>query len=297
MRTNPNSTNLKRVARSIVTWGAIYIVMVGLGALMQIRASDWYIHFQPRFQLYDYPPWLAVLLALLPALPFLSGLTMTGLLYALWRRQAQPIHLLAAFTAMPVFWVLWLGQIDVVPLLGLSLLPWGIPLVLLKPQVGVWYLWAWWRARPNKWKIATGTLMFLALTMVIWGPWPFVIRPPATIDLPTNLSLWHVGWPLGALAVLGALIDPDPDRAMALGALAAPYLQGASYLVLLPALARLRGWRLAGVWLTTWTSLLVIPLGDRVRPLAILFPLSLWLALYFTDLRSRAMSVSKTKVS
>ena len=276
-----------RAVQPILLWSAIYFFMVGVSVFLPIRAPDWYLYFLPRQNIYDYPPWLSVLLALIPALPFLSGLTLTGLFYALWRRRARPLHILAAFTTMPVYWVLWQGQVDVVPLLGLLSLPWGIPLVLLKPQVAVWPLWTWWRAHSNKWLIATGTLAFLGLTMIIWGPWPLVIRPPVTIDAPYNLSLWRVWWPLGVLAVMGALLEKDPDRAMALGALAAPYLQGASYFMLVPTLARLRGRALGLVWLTSWASLLVNAFGDAVRPVGALFPIAVWVALFWSARQTR----------
>ena len=128
-------------------------VMVAVGTLIYVPGSDWVHHWQPRYEINSYPPWILWLLALLPDLPFLSGLTLTILLYTLWRRKANKWHILAAFSAMPLFWTLWLGQIDAIPLLGLALLPWGIPLVLLKPQVAVWYTWAWWRQRSDRWLI------------------------------------------------------------------------------------------------------------------------------------------------
>ena len=70
---------------------------------------------------------------------------------------------------------------------------------------------------------------------------------------------------------------------MALGALAAPYIQGASYIVLLPAMTRLKGWTLGFAWLMSWISLLAIPFGDSTRPLAMLFPITLWALLFWQE--------------
>lgn len=284
---NASWVGIQRTTRPLLAWSAIYFFMVGVSVFLPISAPDWNFYFLPRRNIYDYPPWLAIVLALIPALPFLSGLTLTGLLYALWRRQARPIHILAAFTAMPLYGVLWQGQVDSVPMLGLMGLPWGIPLVLLKPQVAAWYLWAWWRTRADKWIIATGTLAFLGLTLLIWGPWPVVIRPPETISAPYNLSLWRTWWPLGALALIGGLLESDPDRAMALGALGVPYVQGANYFLLVPILARLRGRALGLVWLASWAYLPAVFLGDSARPLAALFPIAVWLALFWSARQSR----------
>ena len=286
---------LWRIARASMAWLAIYAVMVGISTFLPVPASDWYYHWLPRYKLYDYPPWAHVLLFFLPSLPFLSGLTLTATLFVLWRRQARWMHLLAVFTAMPLYWTLWLGQVDAVPLLGLTFLPWGIPLALLKPQVAIWFTWAWWRKRPDKWWIALGGVAFLVLTFLIWGWWPGKMGVPETAGSVYNLSLWSVWWPLGLIALLGALIEPDPDRAMALGALAAPYIQGCSYLVLLPALTRLNGWLLGFVWITTWSSVLMLAWGDAARPLAALFPLTLWAALAWQEYRhSHTVSPSGT---
>jgi len=284
---------LWRIARASLAWLAIYALMVGLGAVLPVPASDWYHHFLPRKV--DYPPLVLVLLALLPSVPFLSGLTLTALLAALWKRHARPVHILAAFTTMPLFWTLWLGQLDAVPMLGLAFLPWGIPLVLVKPHVAVWYVWAWWRQQPHKWKIVLGVAAFVALTFVIWGWW--VPRTSALANTTTvyNVSLWKVWPPLGIVAMLAALLERDPDRAMALGALGVPYLQGVSYLVLVPALARLSGWLLLLVWLASWAALAALAWGDAARPLAALFPLTLWAVLAWQEYRhSHTMSPSGT---
>lgn len=282
----PTKDQVWRIARIVLVWAAIYAFTVVVGALLPIPGVDWY-HAFARHTV-NYPPLILVLLAFLPSLPFLSGLTLTALLAALWRRKARPVHLIAAFTSMQLFWTLWLGQVDAVPALGLTMLPWGIPLVIMKPHVAVWYTWSWWRSRPDKWKIALATALLFAVMFLIWGWWP--ARVPASADASTvyNISLWRLWWPLGAAAMIAALLERDPDRAMALGALGVPYVQGANYLVLIPALTRLKGWSLLVVWLTTWASLLTLVLHDAARPLALAFPITLWFALWWQERRARS---------
>lgn len=268
-----------RKVRIVILWILIYFLMVGVGAILQVPGSDWYTHWEPRFEINAYPPWVEWLLFLLPSLPFLTGLTLTAVGLSLYLRKAHPWHYIAVYSSMPLFWTLWLGQIDAVPLLGIALLPWGIPLVMMKPQVGFWYVWAWWKMHKDRVWIVLGVLAFLILTLIIWGWWPARFTLPVPFDSAYDLSGWRISVVLGLVALLGAILENDPDRSMALGALAAPYLQGASYIVLLPALTRLRGWKLLIAWLTSWASLLVLFLGDEVRPIAIIFPITLWILL------------------
>lgn len=281
----PSRQQATKAATTLAAWLGIYAVMVVVGHFLPVPASDWYVHYLPRYRMTDYPPFVHVLLAFLPSLPYLSSLTLTALLFCLWRRQARPVQVLAAFTAMPLFWVLWLGQVDAVPMLGLALLPWGIPLVMIKPQVGVWYVWAWWRGQPRKWHIAVAVGAFIALSFLVWGVWPLKMTPPPNLTNAYNLSLWRLAWPLGLLAVAGALLERDPDRALALGSLGTPYLQGTGYILLLPVLARLHGWQLALAWLTSWAAVLTLVWGESARALGALFPLTVWGLLFWNARR------------
>ena len=267
----------------ILIWIFVYFIMVFLGYLIDVPGSDWYHHWEPRYEIDSYPPWVNILLDMLPGLPFLSGLTLTIMLFVLWRRKANIWHFLAVFTSMPLYWTLWLGQVDAVPILGLALLPWGIPLVLLKPQVAIWYAWVWWKKRPDKWVIALGWALFVLLTFVIWGFWPLNFSNPAAFRTVYDLSLWQFHWLFGVIVIAGALLESDPERAMALGALGALYIQGASYIVLLPTLTRFSGMSLLIIWLTTWAGAASIFLGDSARPLATLFPISIWISLFLRE--------------
>ena len=100
------------------------------------------------------------------------------------------------------------------------------------------------------------------------------VYPTGFFQTVYDLSIWRIHWSFGLIALIGALLETDPDRAMALGALAAPYLQGYSYIVLLPVMTRLSGWTLIFVWLTSWAGVwlffLAIPLD--CLPFFSLFP-------------------------
>ena len=285
----PFMLKLWKWVRVLAPWVAIYALMVGLAYLAPVEGSDWVHHFKPRNMVFI--PWTEILSIILPDLPFLTGLTLTALAYCMWSRKATAWQMLAAFCALPLFWCVWLGQVDAIPMLGLALLPWGIPLALVKPQATVWYLWVWWRKRKDRWVIVLGTLAFLGLSLVIWGWWPGERKElPLTFFSSYNLSVWRIHWTLGIIFVIGALFETDPERAMALGILASPYVQGNSFFILLPLLTRLKGWPLLAVWVTSWLGVLALFFGDDVRLLAMLFPLSLWLALFLIERKQRKPS-------
>jgi hypothetical protein len=236
----------------------------------------------------DYPPWITILVLPVRSLAIANALTLTALAFALWRSNAKPIHYLLAFTSMPLYANLWLGQYEFIPLLGLTLLPWGLPLAVTKPQVAFWGVAAWWLRQPNKWKIAIAVIGGVLLSFLVYGWWPARLQSPTTLNTFYNLSAWYWGGPLiGLIAVAATLAvmlkTRDVDQAMALGALATPYIQNHSYLLLLPAFARLSGWRLIGVWLMSWGGVVSIFLGDAARVLALLFPLAIWAALHWNS--------------
>jgi hypothetical protein len=273
----------RRLALILAGWAGVFVVAYIAMQFVNVPAADWY-HDYADFanrQYLVYPPWIAIVMWPVRSLAAQNALTLTVLAYALWRYQARPIHYLLAFTAMPVYWNLWLGQNDYIPLLGMFWLPWGLPLVALKPQMAIWGALAWWLRRTDRWRVAAAVAGAGALSLVIYGWWPGRMRLPVTYFTGYNLSAWRWGGIAGGvLAVAAALYvtfrQRDIDASMALGSLAAPYVQGNSYLLLLPAFARLSGWRLVSAWLASWSGVVALLLGDAGRPLIAVFPVAMW---------------------
>src|SRR5262245_3433460 len=276
-------------------WAVVFVVAYVAMHFVSVPAADWY-HDYADFanrQYLVYPPWIAIVMWPVRSLFTQNALTLTILAYALWRYKARPIHYALAFTAMPVYWNLWLGQTDYIPLLGMVWLPLGLPLVALKPQTAIWGAFAWWLRRNDRWLIAALAAGGLALSLLIYGLWPLHLSLPVTYYTGYNLSAWRWGgWVGGGLAVIAALWatfrQRDIDASMALGALAAPYVQGNSYLLLLPAFARLSGWPLWLAWLASWSGVIALVLGDAGRPLIAVFPVAMWALLTWCAQRSAA---------
>jgi hypothetical protein len=280
--------NLERFGRwrrlvGLIAWVSLFGLFYVLMLFVPTPGADFH---PPDSPFIDYPPWITILVLPVRSMAIAKALTFTALAFSLWRSSAKPLHYLLAFTSMPLYGNLWLSQYEFIPLFGLTLLPWGLPLAITKPQVAAWGVMAWWLRQPNKLKIAVAVIGGVLLSFLIYGWWPSRLQTPTTIDTIYNLSAWYWGGPLmGLIAVVAAfavtLKTRDMDQAMALGALATPYIQDHSYLLLLPALVRLSGWRLFGVWLTTWFGIAAILFDDRFRVLELLFPVSLWAALYW----------------
>jgi hypothetical protein len=279
----------RRLALILAGWAGVFVVAYIAMLFVKVPGVDWYDFFATH-RYPDFPPWIVILMWPIQSLTTQNALTLTVLAYALWRYQAKPIHYALAFTAMPVYWNLWLGQIDYIPLLGMIWLPWGLPLAAAKPQVAIWGALAWWLRRTDRWKIAAFVIAGFVLSLLVYGWWPLHLTLPVTYYTAYNLSAWRWGGVVaGVLAVAGALFvtfrQRDIDASMALGALASPYVQGNSYLLLLPAFARLSGWRLLLAWLASWSGVAALLLGDAGRPLIAVFPVTMWALLTWGAIR------------
>jgi hypothetical protein len=273
----------RRSAIQFFGWLTLFGLALVMMSFLPTPGADFH---PPDAPFIDYPPWITLLVFSVRSVAIANALTLTALAFALWRYNAKPIHYLLAFTSMPLYANLWLSQYEFIPLFGIILLPWSLPLAITKPQVAAWGVLAWWLRQPSKWKIAGAVMLGVLLSFLVYGWWPSRLQTPTTLHTYYNLSAWYWGGTIaGVIAVIAALWvacrTRDVDQAMALGALATPYIQSHSYLLLLPALARLSGWRLILVWLTSWSGLATLVGGDAWRGLALLFPLSTWAALFW----------------
>ena len=269
-----------------------WVVIFGLAYCMMLFAPTPGVDFHASERPFiDYPPWINLIVLPVRSLTVANALTLTVLAFALWRSKAKPIHYFLAFLSLPLYWNLWLGQYEFIPLLGMACLPWGLALALTKPQVALWGVAAWWSGQRGKWKIAAAVIGGAISSLIIYGWWPTRLLPPTTLHTFYNLSTWYwggdvVGLAAVAIALFAAFKTQDIDQSMALGALATPYIQGHSYLLLVPAFARLSGLPLLLVWLASWLGVATLLWGDGSRILMLLFPISMWAALFWTGKHS-----------
>lgn len=232
----------------------------------------------------------------------LEGVTLAGLLLL---RYALPVRLIEGITKRNRRWwiaMLLLGIVTVLaaviigavqgqhyhfanstelgqqPIVGLAmavLLPWIMPLILLRPQLAGFAL----LARRN-WFIVGA--VWLALSIVIWGWWPpnllLKVAPELKVAQPQNVSLF----PWSIVFVLPMLwwSQKDPDMLMAAGSFIAPSVIPYYYMVLMPSLARLPVKYAMLCWASSFLPLTANYFGPAWWLTGNVFPLMIWLGLW-----------------
>ena len=183
-------------------------------------------------------------------------------------------------------WVILMGNLDGLVLLGLLLLPWGAPLALMKPQVAAFALLA------KKNTIIAG-IIWGVISLLIWGLWPLnflmVLNPSWKVEWVQDISIF----PWGILLALPLLWlgRGDEDLLMAAGSLATPHLFPYHFILLMPSLARMKRPWLIATWLISWTPLLANWLGPLAWHFGNLMSIFFWCGIYF----SRKMPVLEQK--
>lgn len=298
-------------------WGALLAIIVG-ALLFVVPLShigflgmDWLVYFtsEPFGSVVQrfipvYPPWvMPYILRPLTSLPPYTGLailnaitlsTLTVLTFR-YARYAYPRSRRTAISGVlfviltPLPWmVFWLGQVDAMTLLGLVTLPFGMPLLLAKLNIGIWA--ALNSRRDILWAAALGIG-----SLIIWGFWPLTSLQATTPADPGNPHPILMGWQTTGIiyALLGVLMllftNRDPLRLIAAGTFISPYIMPYHYVVLLPALGRVSFRKQLVLW--AFSFLFILPIGIstlETKVIAMLFPLLVWL-LTAPDLRPSAL--------
>jgi hypothetical protein len=213
----------------------------------------------------------------------INGLTLSIVAVATFREKPGRWAYLAVVLAtlnVPMALLLWNSQIDSLNLLGYLILPWGIPLLLIKPTLGIWVL----LARRN-WFIV-GCILF-ALSLLIWGWWPANLIDLHVISdyvdsiyspTPAAMGWYKLGWPIGVLGLFLMLFTnrKDPMQLMAAGSFLMPHIFPYHFVMLLPTLGRFTGAKQITLWLTSWTLALPFALWQQGAWLGYVFPLIVW---------------------
>lgn len=271
-------------------WRAGLMILLGalaLGLLLYrvpLLGYDWYVVFQPGGgAAFWYPGWTKLFASPLAALPwrwglaFSNGLTVAGVAIATLREGRDRWGYLGAVMAVlsfPVMILIWDGNVDGWAMLGYVLLPWGVPLLLIKPTIGTFALLA-----RRSWFIAGA--VFAVLSVVIWGWWPAqAIGLHVVGDYKHTAALgWYVlGWPIGLAGLVMLLLSnrKDPLQLMAAGSFAMPYVFPYHFILLLPALGRVKFLRQEILWVISWTLLIPFAFGSEWSWVGYGFPLTVW---------------------
>jgi hypothetical protein len=225
----------------------------------------------------------------------MNGLTLSSVSVLAYRygRHTYPDTRAPAILAVifallnPIPWMLlWLGQIEAIVTVGVTVLPIGIPLLFAKPHMGLW------AALGSRRDVACMILLLL-ISLGIWGLWPrSVLAHVFTHRIPHPISMgWRVIHPaVGLLGILLLLMTTrDPLRLIAAGTLISPFVMPYHYYILLPALGRTHGYRQLALWLISWTTIGAVGIQTvATKAVAATFPVLVWVLLA-TELRPSAI--------
>lgn len=261
------------------------LALAPLMARLPLVGWDWYYWFTVPGKIFFYPPWTPILLSPLTALPWrggfavLAGITLMTVGVAVMKaafKFGRASRLGAAALALlspPALWDMWVGNIEGLVLLGLVAAPPGMILALVKPNLTLWAGLA--NRQRFGWSAAAGIV-----SLLVWGWWlPDMFSDNERLFNNIVTTGWGVlGWHVAALgAILLLFSRPDWLNLMAAGFLLSPYLVPNHFLLLLPALGRVRGGRRIVLWLSGWVSVLGIGISaGGWRHLVLGFPLAVW---------------------
>ncbi|WP_322794319.1 hypothetical protein [Bellilinea sp.] len=264
------------ILQSVTLFAGLTLIFSLIGTMIPqdgFFAFDW-IHFFGRDNIpIFYPPWTGIVVNFL-SFPVLVGLTLASVGLASYLRSTHPLSMVAVFLSLPVFWTVFLGQLDGLVLLGTLALPWLSPLALLKPQVSIWAFGA-------RKTYLLGFLITLLISFAVWGWWPELMFSVWTIHeegkYVNDIAIGFWGLPLAVILLWFS--RGDPDMLMLAGTFITPYLLPYNLIVVTPAIARLSP---RSAWIAcflSWLPLSANWLGDRGWWLGWLFIFWLWLGL------------------
>lgn len=272
-------SEIRRYVRPASVWVLLFLLLYLVGTFLP-EGYNWRLDFSKGHFPPWWVPWAKPLISALN-LPAVFALTITSLAIRSFRYKRSLLPVILATLSLPTLWVFYLGEVAGLPLVGLLCLPWGVPLVLLKPQVAAFALLS-----KRKWLIVA--CLWLGLSVILWGLWPLELLVVQSSEWkalhPQDITLF----PWGILLAIPLMFFSrgDEDLLMAAGSLATPHLFPYHFVVLMPSLARMRlRWMLV-TWLLTWMPLTANWFGPGAWHFGNLASVAFWLGIYLNRVQS-----------
>lgn len=259
----------------IVSFTFIFIAFYIL-ALRIPEGFDWRNFFSQGKIPTLWTPWAGIVVKFLNS-PLLIAITLTSVVVRSYHYNHSLWPVVLACVSLPTIWLVFLGNLDGIVLLGLLILPWGAPLVLLKPQIAAFSLLA------KKSSLISGAVWFV-ISIIIWGFWPLnflaITKPGWSTEWVQDITLFP--WGLLIAIPLLWLSRKDEDLLMIAGSFATPHLFPYHFVLVMPALGKMnKRWMLAA-WLLSWSPLLANWLGNPAWHFGNLFAFVMWCGIYFS---------------
>lgn len=274
-------------------WRIVLLVILGgtiIGYLLKdapLLGWDWFhVYWNNEDTAYFYPPWTTLMVYPLSVLPWRmgasisNGLTLAAVGVLTYREGTDYwkfVGVLMAVLSIPTWYLLWDGQIDGWSMLGLLILPWGIPLVLAKPTAILFVL-----LTKKEWFI--GGAVWGVLSLILWPGWigRFLNSLDFRIVHPAAFG-WHMlGWPLLAIGAVLLLFSKRDNiwQAISAGVFLIPFVLPYHLVTLLPILGRFTNKKQLLLWVSSWTLILPLGFGGDWRFGGYIFPLTAWVLLH-----------------
>ncbi|PKO15239.1 MAG: hypothetical protein CVU39_11580 [Chloroflexi bacterium HGW-Chloroflexi-10] len=272
------ATYLKRSGLYLI----LFLVLYGLGSLLP-EGFDWKDTLKHGIVHPIWTPWTPFILLLIAPLGygFIFALTVMGIGIRSYRYRPTPLPTILALVSLPTLWILFMGNLEGIVLFGMLIMPVGVPLVLMKPQLGAFFVLA-----KRNWIIASA--LFGILTLIIWGFWPERFLLVTTNEWRTE---WVQDISLFPWGILPGLIfmwfsRGDEDLLMAAGSLMTPHLFPYHFVLLMPSLARMKWYWMLITWVVSWTPLLANWLGPQAWHFGNLMSVCFWFGIYLNRKQS-----------
>ncbi len=287
------------------------VVIVTIAAFLLPGGQDLHAYYRPFVSgclTCGYNPWhaswiLAPIRLIPPAIlwPVWVFLTVIGLIWASDRLGTNAIYVLLSF---PALGLIWLGQVDVVVVVGLTLAllspdPYlrgvGLLLASIKPHVsGIAILILLWHEEERLKTLLIPGLVLVA-SVLVWGvDWPLrwiMAREPRAMPVWGLATLF----PWALVAFLGIFLVKDRRSqvtvALLASALAVPWFGIYSYTVFLAFFAPWWAVPLSYAWALAYPWY-----GNRALSFAWVLPLGLLIAFLWPPLRERWPSLARLPV-
>ena len=269
----------KKLLNKIAMFAMLFIILYLIGTFIP-EGFDWKVYYKAGTLHPIWTPWSLPIIRVLGPLgfEFVFALSVLAIGIRAYRYRPSFMPLALALLSLPTLWVFFMGNLDGLTLFGLLIMPIGVPLVLMKPQVVAFAL----LARKN-WM--TAAVIFGLLTLVVWGFWPtrllMVLTPAWKAEWTQDISLFP--WSLIPGLPLLWLSRGDEDLLMAAGSLITPHLFPYHFIVLMPALARMSTPWMLLTFFVSWTPLLANWLGSNAWHFGNLLSLCFWFGIYLSS--------------
>lgn len=275
------------MAQKAAIFTGLFLVLWMIGSWLP-EGYDWQHYFKINRIHPIWTPWTRYIVEFLSPLGYgpVFAMTVIGLGVRTFRYSRSPLAMALAFLSLPTLWVLFMGNLDGLVLFGFLIMPAGIPMVLMKPQVAAFALLA-----SKKWFVTAAVWGLLSL--LVWGFWPVnmlgVMTPEWKLEYVQDINIF----PWGLLVGLPLLwfSRGDQDLLMAAGSLATPHLFPYHFILLTPSLARMRWYWMLITWAVSWTPFLANWLGNWAWHFGNLMSICFWLGIYLN--KSQPNSLSK----